>query len=690
MGMMQPAAPTPIPEQPMIDPELLERVLLSLNPPQPLYRPGYTKPMTPDAAGLYEVGKRRWEDLRLWRVAVYSEIMMLRLENAGIFDDDKALYEARIIDDYVDTDLIADYNLAWQILSGMELRFRKEIRDDTLSTFSRRLATAVSYLRQQEEVQWSEGNANLRVDEAKHLLTYGMLVKRRTFDKTDPDFPFDPFLVDPCSVVCEWDGKRGLRRFWRVYRTTVGSLTSAYGDFTKGMKEALGDKIGHASQWDDDTEIPDCVEYWDTWYRAVVLPGGKELIKVTAHEYGEVPVTIGYGPLGEPMGTSTPYGMALKDRTGDMVGVDHDQKQDRIYQSVGFIRFSKESHKIMEAIARRALYGIKKVLDPATLRGRSNAAALNAAPEMDSTPGATNEYQLGEEKIDPFIPTSSMGDIQTVLQSLAQSNQRIKLPQAMHGMYDKSNISGVASGQGFDIGMDLIAPWARTLEKFHERDYARALRLFRNEGWRAKYGGAEPKPLMVPVPRQKQRSGDGPAFELSRELIDAVGPQIQVSLSKTRKQDMVPLAQTAKLLNDMGLPMSYFADEWFDIEDYEYLHEEWIEEQALNSALSNEQFLNLVTIPGAFDEEIAEAEGDPARQQVLRMYKQRWEEIMMAPPPMTGAPGGPGQPGPAPGPGGMNPPTAAGVSYPNVGQGPGSQTGVQGGPRGPVTDFNPN
>jgi hypothetical protein len=702
MGGMPPAAPPPMtpPGFPGpgggIDPELIARVIARLSPPKPMYPAWFKIPQKPDAAGVAEVGKRRWEDLRLWRTAVYSDIVLLRLDDSGIFEDDKTLYEAGIIDDFVSPALIAEYNLAVTILAGMEPRFKKAVHEDRLSLMARQYAVAVSWLRQLEEEKWAEGNGDLRTDETKHLLTYGMLVKRRTIDLADPDYPYDPFLIDPCSAVTEWEGKRGLRRFWRVYRSTIGNLVAAYGDLTASQKKALGNEIGSASSWDDDTEVPYVVEYWDRWWRCVVLPGGRPLVPVTAHEYGETPVTVSYGPLGEPMGVQTPYEIALKDKSGDITGVDTDKKIDRVYQSVGFVRFIKEGTKTNEAVIRRMLYGIKKSLDPAIIRYRSNAAAKDAPPEMDGTPGATNEAIFGEEKLEPYLATAMPFEVQAVMQQIMQDSSAIKFPPMAHGVYEGSNISGVASGNSIDLGYDRVSLWARTLETFHARDMALAMRMWRNFGHLAKYAGEEPRPLMVPVPRPQQRSGEAPAFELTRDLIDAVGPRVAVRLTRVRKQDMVPLFQAAKIATELGVPFwAYLAEEWFNLPDVDHLEEEGQEEQAIRQALQLPEFVKAVTIPNAFAEAYEEAAGDPERQEIIATMKQSWDLVALG--------GGQGQP-PAIGPGGavppeggnppgVNPPTSAGVSYPNSGQGPGSVTGNQGGPQGPYggqgTDVGP-
>ena len=686
-GIGAPMAPgvggAPPAPPPRVDPQMIAQLLARLAPPQPMYPAWFTTPPKPDAKGVAEVGRRRHEDLRLWRQEVWSDVLLLRLQDSGIFEDDKALYDAHIIDDYVSTALWAEFTRGVEILAGCNPMVRKSPTDDKLSALCRQYEVAMTWLRRVEELRWANGNADLRVDEAKYKLIHGMVVKRRTIDLTDPDYPFDIRLIDPCAVVPEWDGKRGMRRFWRVYRSTIGNLVADYGDLTKGQRAKLGDVIGSSSSWDDDTEIPCVVEYWDRWWRTVVLPGGTVIVPVMAHEYGEVPVTISYGPYGEPMSMAAPGDTALKDRSGDIHGVDSQRLQDRVFQSTGFVRQSKEAHKATEAVIRRMLYYLKRANDPAIIRYRSNMASLKASPEMDSTPGATNEAILGEEKIDPFQPSSPF-EVQAVLQQVMQDKQTSFFPPGAHGIYNGSNISGITSGNQVDAGFDHMALWVSGQGTYIARDLALAGRFWRNHGYQVKYAGNQIRPFMVPVPKQRQRQGEAPAFELTRELIDTVGPDVEIKMVRTRKQDMVPLAQAAKLLKDLGVPFwAYLAEEWFDLPDPEHLQEEGQEERAIEQAMMLPEFAKAVTIPAAFAAQMAEAEGDPKQQALLQAMMEMWQMIALGgmgqEPPGGGPPGAPGQAPPE----GMNPPSAAGTSYPTVGQGPGSQTGQMGGPRGP-------
>lgn len=681
LGMGLPAAPPP---QPQIDPEMIARMLAQLAPPQPIY-PSWFKgpPSKPDPTGVYEIGIKKHEDLRLWRQAVYADLRMLRFQDQGIFEDDKILWEAHIIDDYQSPELIADFMAAKSYLTEATPRIVKDAIDEKLQVLARRYALAMTWLRHQEEMRWAEGNADLRFDEAHFYLAHGMIVKRRVIDLDDADYPFDVALIDPCQCVPEWEGKRGLRRFWRVYRSTIGQLAAAYGDLPKSQRERLGNAIGSSSSWDDDTEIPYVVEYWDRWWRCVTIASGTQVVPVTAHEYGEVPITIGYGPLGDPMSAVSPAETALKDKSGALYGVDTNRNEDRVYQSVGYVRYSKEAHKVAEAVMRRMLYYLKKSADPAIIRYRTNIAASQASPEMDSTPGAVNEAIMGEERLEPFL-TGAPFEVQAILAHLQQGNAKIMLPPLAHGLYNQSNLSGVQGQVMAETGVDkFLLPWMVSYGRFIERDLARAGRFWRNWGHLAKYAGEEPRPFMVPNPTRR-RQGEAPAFELTRELIDAVGPDVRVKLGRFRKQDAVPLSQAAKILTDLGIPFAYLAEEWFDVPNYPDLQEEWREEQAMHQAYQLPEFAKTVTIPAAFAEEIAESTGDPERQQFLAAMLEAWETFVLGG--MAGEAGGTGAPGGPMPPEGMNPPAAAGTSYPQLAQGPGVGGAPVGRPGGGTTE----
>ena len=83
-----------------------------------------------------------------------------------------------------------------------------------------------------------------------------------------------------------------------------------------------------------------------------------------------------------------------------------------------------------------------------------------------------------------------------------------------------------------------------------------------------------------------------------------------------------------------------------------------------------------------FEEWLKEATGDPDRMQRLLLLKQTWDQVVtqpgmaqnqaqMAQFQQQAQPAQPPQP--------MNPPTTEGLSLPDLGQGPGSVTGNQGG-----------
>jgi hypothetical protein len=151
-------------------------------------------------------------------------------------------------------------------------------------------------------------------------------------------------------------------------------------------------------------------------------------------------------------------------------------------------------------------------------------------------------------------------------------------------------------------------------------------------------------------------------------------------------------------MSKQGFSMPYLADMLLGVDYDPQMFEEWQEEQAIKQAMAHPRFLELVVIPSMLDAQIAENEDDPEQLAVLIKYRQMWEELQVQPAMMEhqmkmqqmqmqpqaseGSSSGP------PGSGGPSMPgNMSGVSLPELGSGPGSVTGNQGGPTGPRSGY---
>jgi hypothetical protein len=178
--------------------------------------------------------------------------------------------------------------------------------------------------------------------------------------------------------------------------------------------------------------------------------------------------------------------------------------------------------------------------------------------------------------------------------------------------------------------------------------------------------------------------GEAPAFELTPELIDRVGPRIDITLNRINPAHWLPLASAAQQMQKLGLFDPRFFAPWFGISDIDRVMENAREYQGMQQALNHPKFAELFTIPTALMGEIKE-EGDPARREVLLTMLEMWLETITKPTLAPEGPPGMGAGGPEMGANPMaggNPPTSQGVSFPALGQGPGSQNGMTGRPAG--------
>ncbi len=658
-----------------IDLARLRQMWNETTPIQPVYPGWFRQPKRPNAQAVHEAAIQRFDEMTEWRMAVRHDLQVLRGAVEGIFPDDYEDYYAGIIDEWSSPALIDEFNLAVSWLSGLQRRFTKAPTSDDLAAETRKVELAAQWLRQAEMRQYTEDmDMGIALLEPKILLSYGFLWKRRVLDKTAEPYasPFTVSYIDPAQVVFTKDA-HGIARLYRVYSARAEDLAADYGDFSPSVTKALEKLYGRL---DESTEFTSVVEYWDRWYRCVTV-GGVEIVPVTEHRYGEVPYTRGIGPLGEPILTVLPNesaGAAMSQET---------MRANAPHKSVGFIRFMKKQHAQYEAIMKRNLYGLKIQNNPPVARGRSLNAAQLPAPDLVAKPGAQNEYMLGEEKIESFPYPPRIGyDQAAIMEALNRDRMTGRAPLAAYGVFDQSNISGTATKMGMSAGAHLWRPWAAQLDRFIERDMAKAFRLWQRLGHIVEYADERRRPFVVP--NERPMKGEPGSFELDRETLARVGPAVIVRSDAQDPSDWITRAQTAKMMSELGMPKPQIFDRLFSLDYDTQMQEEWFEEQALAVAMQNPKFFEMVIAPVMFAAELDEARDDPERAQLLQSLMQGWMRVVVQPAALeqqarTGAMQqqivGQQQ--------AMTAPTSQ-QSFSEQGRGPGSVTGVQGGPRGPV------
>ena len=674
MGGAMPMAP---PANPTIDMARLQELLANSQPPQPVYPSWFKQPKRPNAQRVAEDALSRFDELSEWRMAVRHDLLVLRGSVEGIFADDREDYYAGILDEWSSPALIDEFNLAVSWLSGLQRRFTKPYVDERHRYETRKVELAARWLYDVEAMQHTEDlDMDQAILQAKILLAYGKLPVRRTLNRNADPYasPFTKDYIDPAQLVYVKDG-HGIARVYRVYSARAEDLAADYGDFAPSAKAKLSDLYGDI---EDETEFVNVVEYWDRWYRCVTV-GGVEIVPVTEHKYGEVPYSFGVGPLGEPALTSLPElgGQAAQNR--------ETLRENAPHKSVGFIRFMKKQHAQYEAIMKRNLYSLKMQNDPAVVRYRSANASQVPAPDLVAQPGAQNEAMMGEEKLEAFPYANRMQyDQNIVLEAMNRDRLTGRAPLAAYGVFDQSNISGTASRMGLSAGQHLWKPWANQLDRFVERDISKAFRIWQRLGHTVEYAGPQRRPFVVP--NQRPAKGEPGSFELTRECLEKVGPSIKVRSDAQDTSDWAVRGNAAKLLSELGMPKPQVFDTLFSLDYDDPTAQEWLEEQLLAVAMQNPKFIELVGVPVMFAGEIEEAQDDPDRSKLLQTLLQGWMQTVVQPAMLEqqaqmGAMQGEMQQQQAA--------TAAMAptneqSFSDLGRGPGSQTGQQGGPTGPT------
>ena len=323
------------------------------------------------------------------------------------------------------------------------------------------------------------------------------------------------------------------------------------------------------------------------------------------------------------------------------------------------------------------------------------ASGTGPAPDLDMSPAAPNEGILGEEEFADFpYPRNAGQNRQALIDSLNRDMLTGSAPLSAYGHMDQSNISGTANKQAAQAGLHLWKPWVQSLESFNARDLSKALRIWQRLGSVVEYGGPERRPFTVPV--QKPYRGEESSFELSRDLIKKVGAEVRITMASVNPEEWLLRAQTMEQLNKHGFSIEYLSNQLLGVDYDPQMFEEWQEERAIKMAMEHPKFLEMNVIPAMLLSELAEAGDDPLQQQVLAQMAQRWDELVVQPAMMQhqmemqqyaaqptadeAVPVGGGQQGS----GGGMPPSMQGVSLSEMGRGPGSVTGRQGGPQGPV------
>lgn len=676
------------PPQPTGDPIALLLALKGLagDKPEerkPVYRPGYKPPKRPSYDEVRSVGRLLFDNGRQWRALIYLTLMWTRQKMTGIFPEDMQERLAGLQEEYISSALSDERNLLISLGSDLEISFRKKPRREEDKGFAQRLEDAGIWFREEERIGHARrGNRPLELDEWAQLIDYGMYVSRDTLDPDNPECPVRSTLIDPAQVYPLWSG-RGLDKVYRVYTDTAAELAANYGDFAPSVLKEIEDEIGKVT---DTTELT-VTEYWDSWQRCVLV-GERPLVPWVAHEYGEVPWTIQYGGYGEPMFTRTPGNVGVRKVDATNWTIEGTRGDDRVYKATPYLYYRLKNHEIKEAIGARLLTAMKKGVNPPIARYRSIEAAQKEMNPINAGPGGVTEFELGEEKVEP-LPTMDLSSLDRMMTLVTADEQRGGPPPGMYGQLSgTSNVTGVAQNAAATAGDYLLTPAIKAWQMALSRKYEWIFTMVAGFGEEVALGNGA-SVLTIPVSR-RAKPGGASGYPFDAEVVDRVGARIEVILTKVDESRWPAFMAAAKPGIDAGvLSRAEVRAKMTGDHDFDRFAEEWAEENALFGAQQLPEFQKLnvgLQLLGM----IQENEGRPDIQMRIQRMYDLWQQATMPPPQPMGMPGQsppgaqlPQQPGMA------NPPTPAGVSYPQLGQGPGLNGGQVGRPQLQGTSVGP-
>lgn len=674
--------------QATLNPMQLLEAMQQLAPRQtefaPRYPPGYKKPKRPTASEVKQRADRLFQEHAVWRSLIEVTVAWLRHERVGMFPEDEEDRRNGLQEQWIDNALTAKRNIVISKIAASKMGVRKRYHNDDLRRKAQMIEDAAAWLTDEIALQWTQkGNRVLKLDEATQFTDRGMYVSRQVFDVSDPDMPLNVDLIEPTQVYPIWGGKRGLQEIYRVYRDTIGNITASYGDLTPQALSRLQRKYGRDIT--DQTEI-NIYEWWNTWDR-VVLVDDEPIIPFTAHEYGYVPWTVQYGGFGDSMNARTPGNGARTGWNTQLEQIDRTSMNERVYKAVPLIYYDTPMHEMLEAIMGRLVTGFKREINPPIIRERSTMIAGTEVPEFSQAPGAVNEVRMGEEKVS-VTPSLANNPVTGMIVQTLESN-RVRTDPTLSYNADKSNVTGAALSRMGDEGTEHILPIYQSLQMAKTHQYTQIFQTIANWGHLTKYGGGSPKPLIIPS-RKTKRQGEAPAFELGRELIDEVGPKVEILFTKINPADWMGLFNAGKI----GIEIDAMSPEiLYELatgdSDYDSFYEKLTEHKATAAAFSHPKFNEMFLIPSVLAEQIKESAGDAEMVQFWTKQLQDWlamaaqPQEMGQPPANGGAPtGAPPSGGPLPPPPGSQmvaPPSGAGQTLPAA-MGPGSQGGPVGRP----------
>lgn len=465
---------------------------------------------------------------------------------------------------------------------------------------SQRVENAYYYIRKKMKQEYArQTGGNLQRDEYFYLLLHGRYVYRTLPDVSDPEFPYNIALIDPATCFPTYSsGKNGMLRMVRKYRSTVGSVVTAYSDVDPDLQMKLATKLGYQNYTDYATYMNDehdVVEYWDRWWRYVEF-AGQEVLPVTAHEYGFVPFTYVMA-VGEPWGMQTPNGGYIgdyKDPDSFLNGpYIRNSRSDLAEKGVSVFHYLRSTHRLKEALNTILYNEVEKMSSPPTITYTAPHLLNKEFPPFDMKRGGSNIRAMGMHDVQA-IPTSPRPtDISPLLNNLTESWVEGTVPPSFYGASPGANVSGIALDSVLASAKDLALPYMEAWCNGQSQMFEQCLHHYQSR--------IAPIITMV-FPATK--GGKNELMALSPQDIDATGCALQMRVTGIDDANEGARIAFVNQAIQAGLYSQRYGMEKLDIENPDRMFQDILAEKAMQHDLMMQDVLIPSALAARGDEDL--------------------------------------------------------------------------------------
>lgn len=676
-GQLQPPGAPPLPgmngmmppQMPFGDPVLGQ---MEAQPPPPIYnaeislpprlRKGYIPPLDP---GIWrELANQDEEHFRrlIWRFA--RDVDLYRGRNSATppgFDAKRELaYRSATMSNVV--------NKLVNMCAPLDFRYVVPFKDEPSKKASQVVENWHAYNRKCEAFEYatSGGHSSLPQDEHLYNFLYGRICARILPTPERPHHPFQVTLIDPSTVFPVWGGDgEGLVRVTHKRPMLAIDVIATYlpyaPNLTERIKDSVAGKFGFESkEYHRYYYVErDLVEVYNTWSKAVFW--GDVEIDISDHELGFVPWVYTMA-RGEPRGMRTPLGQASRNSVydaDDVEGADWmavDEVYDEAEKGISVFHHIIKTNKQVEVVYSLLMTQILQASRPATINYVGQTGWGELPKPLDVKPGGTNYRRMNVDQVEIVPASPRPTDASPVINKLLGEVSEGSINPAMFGNVDGSNIAGYAIESMVAAAKDTVLPYLRNFELFQAMKAEMQLRLYEQV--------ILPEGVMT-VP-QEGRYGSKPSEDVTQQVIDLVGPKVEVEMIGVSDQQLPMLVNAAGAAVERGFWSQRKAMEKLGEKDPDRMLREIIIERGLQHPEMMENFLIPVMM-------IQNGQKDMAELWTFLVVMPKVQQMMaqmMGPmmggggPPGSGGPPGAPPSGPPPlgpgGPAGMLPPGPGG------------------------------